>query len=152
LLLAALAGPTTGCYRYAPVSPGATAPGMQLALDLNDDGRVALRDSIGPSATRVDGEVRARTDSGYVLSVAGVHYMSGARNRWSGEPLTVRANFVQRATERRFSRTRTLLVAGGAVALLVAFGISQDLLGGGNDNGPGDDGGEVPNTRRVILR
>ena len=149
LLLAALAGPTTACYRTVPVTPGAVAPGMQLRLDLNDDGRVALRDSVGPSAAQIEGAAQQRTDSGYVVSVAGVRYLNGQHNRWSGEQLLVRASLVQRASERRFSRSRTALVVGGGLALLLAFALSQDLLGGGSEVGPGDDGGEGPIQRRA---
>jgi hypothetical protein len=114
---------------------------MRVALDLNDRGRVALSDSIGPSADRIEGEVQAAEDSAVVLRVTSVRYTNGQRHRWTNEPLTVRADLVRDLRARHLSRARTALVAGVSTAAFVAFVISRDLLGFGS---PGEDGGGGP--------
>ena len=141
LLLLVLLQPTlAACYSTVPVAP-ATAPGSTLVLDLNDRGRVALGDSIGPSAARIEGVLATRSESSYVLRVSSVQYLNGQSNRWAGEPLTVPADLVGRAQERRYSRARTYGLAAGVVATIVAVVVSVDLFG---SNGPGRVGPPPP--------
>ena len=124
-----------GCYVYTPVS-GRPAPATYIALDITDRGRVGLGDLIGPAATRVEGVVTAETDSIYSMSVAAVGYMNGQQNRWSGEPLTVRKDFIGSVRERKFSRGRTFLASGGAVGGILFFALTRGLFGfGGGDGG-----------------
>src|SRR3954452_15011641 len=47
----------TACYAYTPVQT-APAPGSQLALEVTDEGRVALNDKIGPGVVRLEGTLR----------------------------------------------------------------------------------------------
>lgn len=99
---------------------------------------------IGPSAATIEGNLRSENDSVYALNVTGVQYLRGQTNRWSGEPLTVRKEFVARARERQFSRSRTALTVGLAAGGIVAFAISRGLFGSGFDrtSNPGGGGGE----------
>lgn len=144
-VLAFLAGTSAGCYSYVPIQTSAAQPGMQVSLDVNDRGRVSLADSLGPAVTRIEGSVRSRTDSGYVLSVSAVEYVSGNRTRWAGEPLSVRDAQVGVARERRFSRVRTALTVVVAVGAVLAIALTRDLFGTGTtereppDPGPGPD-------------
>lgn len=134
----------SGCYVYKPVE-GAARPGMHVALDLNDRGRVALSDSVGPSADRIEGEVSsANGDSSYIVRVASIRYTNGSKQRWTLEPLTVRTDLVHRVREKRFSRARTALITGASTAALVIFAVTVDLFGFGNEGagggpGPGPD-------------
>lgn len=127
------------CYVYRPVN-GSPPTGMRVALDLNDRGRVALSDSIGPSADRIEGEVQSAGDSVYVLRVTSVRYTNGQTHRWTNEPLTVRGDLVRDLRERQLSRARTAFVAGVSTVALVAFMISRDLLGFGSGEGSGGGG------------
>lgn len=119
-----------GCYVQAPLA-GAPQPGTTVVLDLNDRGRLALGDTIGASAARVTGLVERGSDSAYVLRVTAVQYLNGQTNKWSGEPLTVRADLVGRARTRQYSRKRTWALGIGAAAAVVAFALGADLLGDG---------------------
>jgi len=130
LLLVGLQPALSACYTSVPVET-TTAPGSTLLLDLNDRGRVALGDSIGSSAMRIEGVLATRSESSYVLRVSSVQYLNGQSNRWSGEPLSVPADLVGRARERRFSRARTYGLAAGVVAAIVAVVSSTDLFGSG---------------------
>ncbi len=125
-----LAGATSlgGCYTYTPVA-STPAPGASLVLDLNDRGRVALGDSIGPSAATVEGVVQTASDSQYVLRVSSVRYLNGQSNQWAGESLALRADLVGRARQRNYSRSRTWALGIGATAAILTFVLSTDLLG-----------------------
>jgi len=142
LLLAGVA-PITGCYTMRPVT-GEVPPGVELVLDLNDRGRSVLGDSIGQSATRIQGAVEAVRDSSYVLRVNSVQYINGQTNRWSGEPLTVRMDLVGRTRERQFDRKRTWAIGLGIAAVIATVALTTDLFGRGefgrfNENpGPGN--------------
>jgi hypothetical protein len=129
----------SGCYVYRPVQ-GMPSSGMQVALDLNDRGRVALSDSVGPSADRIEGEVQSIADSTLVVRVASVRYTNGATHRWTSEPLSIRADLVRDVREKRLSRARTWAIAGASTATLVILALSVDLLGFGSDTGGGGGG------------
>lgn len=143
--LAFLAGTTTGCYSYVPLQPAAVGPGARVVLEVNDRGRVALTDSLGPSVDRIEGEVQSRSDSSYLLSVVFVDYVNGSRHAWAGEPLSVPADAVGGLRERRISRGRTALAIVGGIGAVLAFALTRDLLGHGSvgkeppDPGPGPD-------------
>lgn len=138
-VLAFLLGVSSGCYVYPPVVT-TPSPGVELRLDLNDRGRVALGSLIGPAAMKVEGVLRSPPDTAYVLGVTYVTYVQGQSNRWSGEPLTVPKDFVANTTQRTFSTSRTWLTAaavGGGIAALIA---SRGLSGRGSP-GPEPGGG-----------
>jgi hypothetical protein len=123
-----------GCYASMPVN-GTPAAGTTLVLALNDRGRVALGEQVGPSAATIEGQVASASDSGYALRVSSVSYLNGQSNRWSGEPLTVPANLVSRATQRSFSRGRTTLLGVAAAATLAVLIRSTNLLGSASNGG-----------------
>ncbi|HEY3113651.1 MAG TPA: hypothetical protein VGJ62_08205 [Gemmatimonadaceae bacterium] len=130
LLLVFLMGVSSGCYNYTPLAPS-PAPGTDLVLGLNDQGRVALGQNVGPAAQTIEGSLQSRSDSGYVIAVSSVSYFNGQSNRWSGEPLTINASLIQDAKERRFSRSRTAFVIAAAAAAITAFAASRGLFANG---------------------
>jgi hypothetical protein len=90
----------------------------------------------------VEGMLQSQTDSAYMIRVASVGYVNGQSNKWNGEPLTVKKDFVKDLSERRFSRGRSLIAAGILTAGVLAFAFSRNLLGAGNtDRDPGGGGG-----------
>lgn len=130
----ALLGMTgSACYVYRPVSGPAAAPGLPVAVEINDRGRVALADSLGGSVKRVEGTLQSATDSVVVVRVASVQFMNGQVSRWTNEPVTFRRDLFYDLRERRLSRSRTTLVTIGTVGAAVAFIISRNLFGFGHD-------------------
>lgn len=120
----------TACYRYVPLD-SAPVPGTVVRLELNDQGRAALADSIGPSAHRIEGTIRTASDGAYELNVNTVWYYTGQMQKWSGESLRVPASFVGQTREKEFDRKRTLLVGAGAVAAVVLAILGVELIGSG---------------------
>jgi hypothetical protein len=141
-LLVFLNGVASGCYVNTPVV-AVPAPGTQLDLELNDRGRVGLGESVGPAATTVEGVLQTQTDSAYMIRVASVGYVNGQSNKWNGEPLTIQKDFVKDVSEKRFSRSRTLLAAAVSAVGVVAFAVTRNLIAGGNsDRDKGGGGGD----------
>lgn len=138
-LLAFLVCVSSGCYVYSPAAR-IPVPGSRLLLELNDEGRVGLGESIGPSGQLVEGTAMSDSDSAYSLNVARVEYLNGQSNQWKGEHLTVARNFVNRAMERRFSSSRTWLTVSAVAAATVWFIASRGLLGFGSEGRPGGGG------------
>lgn len=130
-LLVFLSGVASGCYVNTPLV-ATPLPGVRLDLELNDQGRVGLGESVGPAATSVDGMLQSQTDSSYMIRVASVGYVNGQSNKWNGEALTVQKAFVKDVSVRKFSRSRTLLAAGIVTAGVLVFALSRNLFGGGN--------------------
>ena len=129
-LLVFLSGFASGCYTFTPVATS-LAPGTRVVLDLNDQGRATLGQSVGPAAEIIEGTVQAKNDSAYVIAVSSVRYFNGGTNVWSGEPLTVSTSFVQGAQERRFSPGKTALAAAVGAAAVLSFILTRTLFGYG---------------------
>jgi hypothetical protein len=126
-LLVFLAGVASGCYTYTPMQP-TPAPGTVLVFPLNDQGRLALGPSVGPSAQTIEGTLQSRNDSAYVVSVNSVSYFNGGSNKWSGEPLMIGRTLVQDVQERQYSRGRTYLAVGATAGAFLAFALSRSLF------------------------
>jgi hypothetical protein len=144
-------GTSTGCYTSRAVT-GVPDTGAQAVVTLNDRGRTALSDALGPNAERVEGSVVSRTDSAFVLAVRSVDYFGGATNAWRGEHVSVPVAGVRVLTERRLSRGRTYLVVGAAVAAVVAFIVTRSILA--DDGALVEDRGDGGNPQgsRVPVR
>jgi hypothetical protein len=138
LVLACLTG--SGCYVNRPLA-ASPEPGTNVLLTLNDRGRVALSDSVGEAAAQIEGALVSRQDSIYVIRVRAVEYLNGQRQRWTGEPLTVRAEHLRDVHARLMSRGRTAVVAGAISSSVIAFILTRDLFGlGGGGREPGGGG------------
>jgi hypothetical protein len=142
-VLACSAAAMAGCYVYTP-APVTPAAGSHLLLELNDRGRVGLGDSIGPAAQTIEGTTIFGSDSAFKLGVTRVGYMNGQSNKWTGEPLLVARDFVTKATQQSFSKSRTWLTATGLTAAAVAFISSRGLLGLGSGTKSGGGGPKQP--------
>jgi len=140
LLLAGVLVASGGCYVNGPLA-AAPEPGTNVLLQLNDRGRVALADSVGESASQIEGALVSRRDSVFVVRVRAVEYINGHRQRWTGEPLTIREEHLRDVHARRMSRGRTAVVAGVVSSSVIAFILSRDLFGiGGGGREPGGGG------------
>jgi hypothetical protein len=140
VLLAVALVASGGCYINRPLA-AAPEPGTNVLLELNDRGRVALADSVGESASQIEGALVSRRDSVFVVRVRAVEYLNGHRQRWTGEPLTIREEHLREVHARRMSRGRTALVAGVVSSSVIAFILSRELFGiGGGGREPGGGG------------
>ncbi len=118
-----------GCYSYSGYALDRPAPGLTVEVTLNDRGRVAMEQNIGPEVLTVEGTALNVTDSTFVLRVRRVVDISRRASSWSGEPVAFRVEHVRQMRERRFSTGRTVLFAGTVTASVVAFAATRAILG-----------------------
>ena len=131
-----------GCYSYAPLATGTPSPASDISLVLSDQGRASAAPTFGGGIDRVEGKLRDRTDTTYVVQVFRVRDIRGGEAKWSGEIVTVPRAWVESSYERHFSRFRTYLVAGAVTAAFTAFIATRSLGVGGPTLGtPGGGGG-----------
>jgi len=127
-----LPGLLGACYSYRLVPASDIQPATRVAVVLSDYGRMEASRQIGPQAVRVEGAVLSTNDSAYLLSVTGVKPISGNWVRWTGEPVSMRRDYVAFTYERRPSRSRTLLLIGGATFTLLTVMVNFNILGFGS--------------------
>lgn len=125
----------TACYSYAPVRT-TPQPGAQVALEVSDEGRVALNEKIGPGVVRLEGTLAGVEGDELVVDASAATQVRGYLSELSGVRVRLPQKYVTRIDERRFSRKRTLMVAGGIVGVVVAFFITK---GFGGKSTPGDE-------------
>jgi hypothetical protein len=126
-----------GCYQYVPVRGTELPIGSRVTVSVNDRGRIALAEPVGPGVRRIQGLLLANTDSAMAVSVSSVQYYDLAVPAvWAGERVELAPDHIAEVREWRLSRTRTWLAAGllalGAAALTLVT-----ISGLGGDD-PGD--------------
>jgi hypothetical protein len=130
-----------GCYTLQPIGGSTPDVGQRLALDINDQGRMALGGSIGPEIGAIEGRLVSQENGEFLLAVSHVRFLRGGEQTWTGERVSIKRDFVGTAYERRFHKGRTALLSAVIVAGVVAVAASQDLFGFGQDprTDPPDD-------------
>lgn len=135
-----------GCYTYAGVQPSGDLTGQRISFRITDEGRLTVRDRLGPGVAKVDGRVVAQDASGWTLKVFGLTTADGSRSTWTGETVQLARTAVDQTVARRLDRGRSLLAVGLVVGGAVAFALSRDLFGGGL--GPTDPSAPPPSESR----
>ena len=122
-----------GCYTLRPAGGATVSPGEVVALDINDQGRVALGGAIGPEISRIEGRLVDNDPEEYLLSVRRLEFLRGGEQSWAGERVRIRRDFVGNVYERQLSRSRSLTLATVIMAGFVAFFATRDLFGLGSE-------------------
>src|SRR6266567_6711867 len=130
-----------GCYNYLPLRRSSLTPSSYLAVTLTESGSEELANYLGPNAYVVRGRYLSTTERGLAISVESVESRRGDLAHWAGETVVVPGEFVRLVEQRSVSPSKTVLLAGAAVAGFViasqAFGpASGGGLGGGGGSGP----------------
>lgn len=136
-----------GCYTLQPVSGTSPEVGSRIAVDVTDAGRLALGGSMGPEIGQIEGTLIQRDNGEYLLGVRSISLLRGGVQVWSGEPVHIKQEYVSTVYQRQLSKGRTIALAAvgvGAVALVA----SQNMLGGGNVEGPKQQPADTAVTRR----
>lgn len=137
-------GAATGCYVTQPIRSTPQAGLSVATFDLNDVGRSALGPLMGPGIDRISGTLLQQHDTSYVVSVHRIRRLNGDHQRWSGETVQIRREYVQAASERRLSKGRTIALGVAAAVGLAAVVFGTDLLGSGIFDSPPDTTTKVP--------
>jgi len=136
-----------GCYTLQPVGAVVPHEGTKVAFGVNDMGRAALGGSMGPEIDQVEGNLLESDTDAYLLSVTSVRSLRGGEQRWAGEAIRIKREFVSNTYVRKFSASRTVAVSAlGAVA--IAAIVKGSLLGEGSIEDPPPDT-SIGTSRRV---
>ena len=125
----------TGCYTLQPVATTGPLFGSEVALDINDAGRVALGASIAPEISQLEGRLVRKDSNEYVLAVSVVRQLRDVEQKWTGEKIIVKSEYVTAVQQRRLSRGRSVLLGSAAVAT-VAYMVTRAILGAGQNDMP----------------
>ena len=131
----------TACYAYTPVQTP-PSPGAQIALEVTDAGRVALNEKIGPGVVRLEGTLAGVDGSDLLVDAQSVKQVRGYISDLGGVRVRLAREYVTRMDQRQFSRSKTMIVAGGIVAIVAGFFITKGF--GGRGTPPEGTGGGGP--------
>ena len=136
----------SGCFHYVPVGATPVRQGTLVSLAINDRGRVALQERLGPGIRRIRGTLNEVTDSTIVLSLDAIEFADlNVPARMSGESVGIPRELVAEFRERRLSKSRTWLAGAlvvGGVVLAAFIGINGFGGDGPSDRPDGGGGGE----------
>ncbi|HKC39071.1 MAG TPA: hypothetical protein VKC15_05995 [Gemmatimonadales bacterium] len=127
-----------GCYTYIPITTLQPAPGTNVSLVLSDEGRMQSVRQVGPYAMRIEGELVQASSDDLVLAVSEVVDIRGTRSKWTGETISLPRTYVMTTYQKRFSRSKTALVATAVGAGIVAIIAGRNLLGFGGSGNTGN--------------
>jgi hypothetical protein len=130
-----------GCYTWEPARGPEPLLGTPVAFDINDVGRAALGGSMGPEIGTIEGRLVQQDSAGFQVAVTGVQFLRGGEQRWTGEQVRVKREFVSSVYERHFSATRSVALGAGAIGMVVALA-GKSLIG----SGQGEPGKTPPDT------
>jgi hypothetical protein len=120
----------TACYQYQPAPLTAVTPGQAVRVTLTPSGAAALASSIGPGATSLDGRVLQRTDAELTLALTQIARGPDEPEQFlQNEPLTLPLTTAGTFAVRSLDKPRTVLAAGGIVALVIAGKLFLDQPG-----------------------
>jgi hypothetical protein len=121
--------------------------GSEVALDINDAGRVALGGSMGPEIAQIEGRLVSKDSGEYVVAVSAVHILRGGADQvWRGEKVKIKPEFVSLAYEKKFSRGRSVALGAIGVGAAALLG-SQAIIGSGTTD-PGRTPGDTSQSTR----
>ena len=129
-----------GCFNVVPVERATPVVGTEVALELNDAGRVALAPTMGAAIDQVQGRLIQRDSSEYVVAVHDVKYLRGESQAWSGVPARVSSSYVNNYYQIAFSPGRTValtaLIAGTGAFIIKQFFVPSGSTGNSDSEGP----------------
>ena len=127
----------TGCYYYQPLGTPAPRPGTYMQVMLTDSGTSHFWGYLGPDVGNVRGRLITADPQVFALSVESVEQRHGQVLTWKGEAVTLRREYVATVQERRLSKSRVALLAGGSVVGLVATVAALATWAAGSGSGGG---------------
>lgn len=132
LSVVALATALTGCHTYLPPQDQVPVTGREIAIELNDRGRLLVVPQLGESVLRVHGTLVASTDSTVTMSVSRTMQLQGSSALWTGESVTIPVTGVRGFRLREFSQKRSVAMAVGVAGALAVVAPRLKIVGGGN--------------------
>lgn len=130
--VAALAATLTGCHTYLPPQDQVPVAGREIAVELNDRGRLLVVPQLGEAVLRVHGTLVASADSTVTMSVSRTVQLQGSSALWTGESVTIPVAGIRGFRLREFSQKRSVAMAVGVAGALAVVAPRLKIVGGGN--------------------
>lgn len=149
-MVAAWAVVLQGCYESLPLQQGVAPETGRVELVLNDQGRAALSERLGPMVQKVEGQMLSQQADAYTLSVVRVSQLDGNTAMWNGEQVTLLKVHTVGFQVRQLNKARTIGLAAAVTAAVVFVFFGKALTGGGTDDKTQPpDGGQPVLQQRV---
>lgn len=136
-----------GCYSLQPVSAASPELGTVVAYDVNDAGRAALGQSVGPEIRQLEGRLVQKSDAEILLAVTAVRTFRGGEQVWKGERVTLKPEYLGNTYTKKFSTGRTIIASAITLGAFVALATQGIIPGIGGDNA-GPDNKPTPDQLR----
>lgn len=120
-----------GCHAYVASSASGMSGGHQVAVVLNDRGRMQVENQLGESVLTIYGSIVESTDSLLSMKVARTVQVQGSSVIWAGELVRIPRAGISGVRGRTFSRERSAALVAGGLGVLVFVARRIDLNGGG---------------------
>jgi hypothetical protein len=134
---------TWSCYQYNdPPSQAAMPMGKDVRVVLTPLGRSALARQLGPQVRIVSGKLTSADTSGMTVSARQITLLDGTEAPWSGEPVVMPAAYVERASVKSVSTSRTVLLIALVTAAAVAISVAIGHGSSSGDNSVGQHPGQ----------
>ena len=130
-----------GCYELRPTMDIQPRTDVQFRVELSDQARVAVVGQLGPEVREVTGHVLSRTEDDVVISAEEVVYLRGEILKMHGDTVHLNRQQLTSVTERKFSLSKTMIVAAGVAVALGVFLGSKSLFGAGGSSKDGNGNG-----------
>ena len=139
-----------GCYESLPMQQGVAPETGRVVLVLNDQGRAAHSERLGPMMEKIEGQLVSQQADSYTLSVVRVTQLNGTSAIWNGEQVTLLKVHTVGYQVRRLNVARTVSLTL-VVAAVTVFGLfGKALAGGGTDDKEQPANGGQPVLQRRV--
>ena len=136
LLVIAAGAALAGCYSLQPVSAASPELGTVVAVDVNDAGRAALNQAVGPEVRQLEGRLVQRSEAEMLLAVTAVRTFRGGEQVWKGERVTLKPEYVGNTYQKRFSTGRTMIASALTIGAFLALAYGGIIPGIGGESPP----------------
>lgn len=127
-----LVGFLAGCYMQSPLPSPIPAPETRIVAQVTDTGVLAMSNAIGPQATEVEGIVAGADANSWDLRMLRVEFRNGQSVEWNRELVRFPRSALSQATERRFSKGRSWIMAGLLTSTAFLAARFLGVIGGGD--------------------
>ena len=110
-----------------------------VAVDVNDAGRAALNQAVGPEVRQLEGRLVQRSEAEVLLAVTAVRTFRGGEQVWKGERVMLKPEYLGNTYAKRFSTGRTVVASALTIGAFVALATNGIIPGIGGESTPPDN-------------
>jgi hypothetical protein len=148
LLVLAVLGSASGCYRYIETDRSTVSPGTEVRASLTDAGSEVARAYFGPDVRSVEGPVVGWDQDELTVLVRGYLSRPGYPPTSVEDTIRLLPEHFRTVEVRTLDGKRTLGLAAAIVGGTVAAVFGTGVFGGGSDEG---DEGDNPDPDAAII-